>query len=396
MDHRDQELLSLNGRNSSLFGYKFEANFSNMSLLHNFTEDATMWMIGSIDYSTSLTPTLIWLQKYYIPAVILVGLLGNIYTVFALQMTRLCHNPTTPYLTGLAISDGTFVLVLLLLWLQGVGLDVHNRPGWCQFFTLLSQMAGFMSPWYVFSFVLQRLIVLRGSSLSKLFGSLMFNKVLTSIIAVLALVIFLNISLTVGLVPDRGRNICMPLLQFVNALRILDHLDVILNCVSLEVAVIIMICLTVVHLRQILTSRRSMVHVQCNSDVPLRHHRWNCRAELKLTKALIAMSCVFVLFTLPTQMMRVLYTVETFRQGFFLPDPMFISLQKLSYIVTNSRFCINIFLYLATMTEFRKAFKYLIRKIVRCRIKRKTPVQDFQLHALHMTALDATMGILFK
>ena len=72
------------------------------------------------------------LSLYYTPIMILFGLLGNVLSCIVFTNTRLKMRSSSFYLTALAITDITYVLIIFLLWLDLLGFYTYNANVLCQ------------------------------------------------------------------------------------------------------------------------------------------------------------------------------------------------------------------------------------------------------------------------
>ena len=73
-----------------------------------------------------------FLNLYYIPVVIFVGFIGNILSCIVFMNTRLRMRSSSFYLTALAITDITYLTIILLVWLDFLGAQTFNIPFFCQ------------------------------------------------------------------------------------------------------------------------------------------------------------------------------------------------------------------------------------------------------------------------
>ncbi|XP_047122075.1 neuropeptides capa receptor-like [Schistocerca piceifrons] len=102
------------------------------------------------------------LYLYYMPAIILVGLLGNVLSCVVFLNTHLKLRSSSYYLAALAVADCGFLTTLLLVWLNSsVGVQVFNRNGWCQSLVYMSSVFSFLSVWLIVAFTVERFIAVQ-------------------------------------------------------------------------------------------------------------------------------------------------------------------------------------------------------------------------------------------
>jgi len=102
------------------------------------------------------------LHVYYIPAIVLAGILCNLLNVVVFTNTYLRHRSSSYYLAALALSDTCFLVSLGLIWV-GDSLEVQtfNKEGWCQVVVYLSTASSFLSVWLTVAFTVERFIAVQ-------------------------------------------------------------------------------------------------------------------------------------------------------------------------------------------------------------------------------------------
>ena len=120
-------------------------NFTNPSVLNVETEH-------DVNGTTSQSPAfqlalkfLDFLNVYYLAVIILFGMVGNLLSFLVFTQTHLKLRSSSYYLAALAVSDFGFLVTLLVVWLNHFGVDLFNRPGFCQALVYLSSISSCMS-----------------------------------------------------------------------------------------------------------------------------------------------------------------------------------------------------------------------------------------------------------
>ncbi|CAB0018610.1 unnamed protein product, partial [Nesidiocoris tenuis] len=81
-----------------------------------------------------------WIQRYYTPALVGFGTIGNCLSVVVFFFsTKLRKLSSSYYLSALAISDTGYLFCTFFSWLNMVNIDIFNRPGFCEFSVYLTQ-----------------------------------------------------------------------------------------------------------------------------------------------------------------------------------------------------------------------------------------------------------------
>ena len=200
--------------------------------MHQIQPDSIAYKLRAVLYH---------MRWYFTPTLVIAGILGNTLSILILLTSQLRYVSATHYLVGTAVVNTLYLVSLGLRWLNLFGIDVYNSAGWCQFISFSNSVCEFLSIWYVVSFTVDRYIrscwIKQAHDMCTPFRA---KSVLLSQLLV-AIVVYMNISLTVGVVRLRGRPECAPLSIFYHDLRILDTLDIIINVMIPHSAIMVLI-----------------------------------------------------------------------------------------------------------------------------------------------------------
>ena len=111
--------------------------------------------------------TLFWqifyaFDLYYIPVIILVGLIGNFLSCLVFLNTHLKLRSSSYYLAALATADLGFLTTIAFVWLNSyTNLQVYNENGWCQCLIYVSNVCSFLSVWLIVAFTAERFIAVQ-------------------------------------------------------------------------------------------------------------------------------------------------------------------------------------------------------------------------------------------
>ncbi|XP_071452873.1 trissin receptor [Hetaerina americana] len=118
--------------------------------------------LGLQDECDPLLDLLDFFHLYYIPFIILVGLVGNLLSCVVFLNTHLRLRSSSYYLAALATADLGFLATLFLVWLNNnAGVVVFNRDGWCQGLVYVSSVCSFLSVWLIVAFTVERFIAVQ-------------------------------------------------------------------------------------------------------------------------------------------------------------------------------------------------------------------------------------------
>lgn len=99
------------------------------------------------------------LNVYYTPLLVVLGSLGNLISVFVFYSRKLRLQSTSQYLSALALSNTVFLVQLLPPWLNAVQITgVFHTWGFCQVFVYLSHVTCCLSAWLVVAFTVERFV----------------------------------------------------------------------------------------------------------------------------------------------------------------------------------------------------------------------------------------------
>ncbi|KAK2154071.1 hypothetical protein LSH36_278g06049 [Paralvinella palmiformis] len=169
------------------------------------------------------------LKVYYTPSVVVFGLIGNTLIWFTLLWTKLRHLSCSHYLSSVMTVNTLYLMALLGQWLRMFGIDLYNTPGLCQFVSFVNNLCVFLSVWLVVGFAVDRYILSAYPASSLTLCSTLRAKVVIVSILLVGFVVYVNISLTVGVINVRGRLRCSPLPMFLRHLRVLTIIDMLVN-----------------------------------------------------------------------------------------------------------------------------------------------------------------------
>ena len=187
------------------------------------------------------------LNLYYAPTVYGLALLGNVFSIVVLTDTIMKKLSNTHYIMGILVVETIHILLQFHAWFEenGWATGMSTIGGWCQFNTFATHISRFLCVWYtVFLSVdcyVRHTLSPVGLSLCKVWIARAF----IGGAAVVAIVVYLNISILYGTVTVGPRLICVQLQMFSDTHAKLSFGDIIVNALIPTVLLLIFIALII-------------------------------------------------------------------------------------------------------------------------------------------------------
>lgn len=226
------------------------------------------------------------LNVYYTPLLVVLGLIGNLLSVFVFYKSKLWLQPTSQYLSVLAVSDTVFLIHLLPPWLNAVHLaTLFHREGFCQVIVFTSYVSCSLSAWLVVAFTVERFVAVLHPLKRNAMCTVKRARLIIVVLIIAALLV--NLPILRFVVPNN--NDCNVGSEYVKPASQFNVADTIISF-TFPLALIITLntCITVGVWR--LGQARARAQ----------------RAQHRVTRMLLIVSTVFVVFNLPAYTMRIL------------------------------------------------------------------------------------------
>ena len=301
------------------------------------------------------------LRFYYTPVLVVVGVLGNIFCSVVLMRTQLKTFSFVHYLAAILLADTFFLFNLMCLWMVDMGINLYHLGAWCHFTTFLSHTSCFLSLWYTVALSIDRSIVMHCSSQARKLCTVLRAKVVVVTLAMTAIAVYLNISLTVGVVHLGTTAICTPLSIFIKALRTLNHIDIFLNSM---VPYIILLLVVIPGLVRAYIERNWVTGMRgprgpgqpIDTDVEKGHN-----------VLMLSFVIYFIVLTLPSQAFRFVITIrEMMSSPLDMMSIRAMSWQQLLQYLYYTRYSLNIVVIFASFEGFRGACAHLYHMCIHC------------------------------
>lgn len=196
----------------------------------------------SLEACTSLYFLLDFFHLYYIPCIILLGLVGNLLSCVVFLKTHLKLRSSSYYLAALATADFGFLMSLLLVWLNNtVGWRVFNKDGWCETLVYVSAVCSSLSVWLIVAFTVERFIAVQYPLHRPHMCTVARAKTIILILTLLALASHSYSFVTAGVVKNQdGDEVCDLRIEYLETMRIISIIDSIASLIAPLILIIVM------------------------------------------------------------------------------------------------------------------------------------------------------------
>lgn len=187
---------------------------------------------------------------YYLPSMILVGLVGNLISCIVFLNTHLKMRSSSYYLAALACADFGFLAALLLVWLNStLEVPVFNLNGYCQCIVYVSSVCSFLSVWLIVAFTVERFIAVQYPLHRPHMCTVARAKAIVLYLVCIALVAHSYVFVTSGIIKtEDGFQFCEMLEGHREAMRIINIIDSLLTLIAPLVLIVVMNTMITVNL----------------------------------------------------------------------------------------------------------------------------------------------------
>lgn len=196
----------------------------------------------SDSFCTSLYFLLDFCHLYYIPSIILLGLVGNLLSCVVFLKTHLKLRSSSYYLAALATTDFSFLMSLLLVWLNStIGWKVFNNNGWCETLVYVSAVCSSLSVWLIVAFTVERFIAVQYPLHRPHMCTVARAKTIILVLTILALISHSYSFVTAGVVKNQGGDeVCELKIEYLETMQIISIIDSIASLIVPLVLIIVM------------------------------------------------------------------------------------------------------------------------------------------------------------
>ena len=345
-------------------------------------------------------PVLTALHLYYNPVISTVGLLGNTLCIVVLVDNVLCHLSTTHYLIGIAVADSLVLFYQFHQWLTYYKITFYKLGGWCQFITFVKSSSEFLSLWFFVSYVTDRFIGLYFPAREESMCTPTRAKIVLIALTIVAIVVYLNISIMVGLVPYGQDLFCTTLGMFFDTEQRLEKGHVFVNSFLPMTALVVILAIITWKLCTQRGADRSvglsmnMRDTQCNYAARRQSRPANeTSIRVNQTKPFLTVLIAYLLMNLPYEGLKFVHTVKTIHYKTSITIEPLLWEQIFLYLkYTNCS--VNLLLLVLSYASFRKRARTLPSRLKKlCKWGTSTEETQSMTSAAALEAGTETTGV---
>lgn len=333
--------------------------------------------VSTLDNSSSFVDTIqVTLHTYFLPIILLSGLIGNTVTIAVFLGTYLVRQTTSLYLAYLAAVDFAFLLGLTCTTFLGhLNLHMIHKHGFCQLFNYILPVTTYQSVWTVVCFTIERFIIVYKPFLKQQWCKRKNTKRLLLIITVSGLLLYSYTIWSNGIVEEEGKEICRPRHFHIHKAMIL--VDTVVTCILPSCLLLIFNVSIMVKVVRFVQKRKKfadptvVIRFEKKSSSStssirtegrrIRVIRSCTKLQLRTTRTLLIVSTVFIALNLPSHLYRMPFVFGFYSASIVTSQA--VNWQAIFQFLFYTSFSFNFYLYSACSKSFRTAFQALLAKI---------------------------------
>ena len=306
-------------------------------------------------FEMKLSGVVRWLKLYYTPSIIAVGLISGMVSALTLLRSLMKTLPSACYLGAASTVDFLYMLSLLVNWLVELGYPVYSVGAVCHATTFASKACSFLSTWYTVAYSVNALIAIKYPNAERQLCTVFRAKLVCLVLAIIAIVVFLNTSLLVTVIDLPTRQLCLPLESFGHIHRRLNQLDVFINF-ALPCLATVCICVA--------------CGVQCYKDglcqrrgphrPPQRSVHVECDIEAGVMTLYFAYIITNTLLLLPMNLRNAIFVISDMTSSPLQMTLKKIFIKEITVCLYHTKFACNLIVPLAAWKGFRATLAVLM------------------------------------
>jgi hypothetical protein len=299
---------------------------SNLTVLvMNLTSEPGTMDAGTINNASSIHSEVVpsrmhdsisSVHLYFVPVLVLFGLITNVSCGLILSLSALHRLPLTVLLATCVLSDALFLVGLFCTWL-GTGVEVvEQNIQWCYFLSMLTNSAHFLCTWNQVAVLGHCYLIVATSTVV----SALLAKTVAVGVAIVAVVIYVNVTLLTDAQSTDETSYCRPLAAYVAVTQLLNRLGLLINAVFpfLLSVTLVVLCLRTIRCESyVMVNYQTSAHRTASTDSSQQGGKYQqpddfSRNELssRLAEAICYVNIVCLVLSCPSLMLRSIHTLR--------------------------------------------------------------------------------------
>lgn len=255
-------------------------------------------------------------QLYYIPGLVIFGVLGNILSVCVFFNTKLKKLSSSYYLSSLAISDTVFLIMVFIAWLVLIEINWFIMEWVCKLTMYLIYVSSFLSVWLIMVFTIERFVAVRYPLLRQSLCTISRAKFIIVVLTIISLLSYSPCLILTRVMyhEEINKTVCTVDPEWHNVNKIFNMIDAVLTIVIPVLTISILNALIgrsiwkLSNIRKKLTERETNNATQRKNNQKGKNNKTKPSSfnQNKVTRMLLIISTVFLFISLPSYIIRLL------------------------------------------------------------------------------------------
>ena len=338
------------------------------------------------------------LRSICVPLIVGAGLFGNTLCFMVFVTKNMRQSSCSVFLASLAFADNSFLICLLLTWIDGDVRTIMKTDFACQVLIFMTYITSFLNAWFIVGFTCERFLAICLPLRTGYMCSVFREKVTVITLCISACLMYSFSFWTTGLIQWGPSKRCSHKIDFFQFLSVVTWID---TFMTMLIPFCVILCINSLVLRTVikgtLAQRRMQEIRQRRSDAaessliedkndntkPVRMTgKQRSLTQIRVARTLFVVSLIFIFLNLPSHAIRLYNLIDTTTSENPSVSIEFYFFQELTVMLYYTTFSCNFVLY----TLFGRNFKNSLLMLIRCKsvaddrkkkmLQKLTPSQD--------------------
>ncbi|KAH3717950.1 hypothetical protein DPMN_060746 [Dreissena polymorpha] len=321
-----------------------------------------------------------------VPIIVIIGLVGNTLSLLVFCTRSMKCSSCSVFLAALAAADITFIIGVLLTYVNDHLHAIFTTDFSCQFLIFITYSASFLSVWFIVGFTCERYIAIRFPLKWAIMCSVGREKIVVLVFTLFACFLY-NFSFWTTIASAYDDKIqCTYRVEYFGFLHVATWID---TCIAMVIPFLIITCVNSLVVRRLLVStkktaalRRSRSENQKAEMQPslrLSSHRrykdgqsvgmgrtkvsilYSTSPQLRVTRNLLCVSLTFLCLNLPSYVIRLYSLISAEVTTNHSVSSAIYFVHELAQMLYYATFGCNFFIYTLLGRNFKRSLMLIIR-----------------------------------